>query len=252
MQVLVGELCLSMSVHKNLTNALTSTVHFIVYGVAAFFVALLVQRVRILLPQRLLWIIAQRVFGKGSQKPQGCNRALPYSLCKLSVFILQQLSRGAFWEALCMQLAKDSGDCADPRDEGAIKPYMHAPGHRLAMLHIAHQVAGLRHAGIILQATKTAVGRLRPDFLDRCKPAALLGNAYLFHLEIGSYAHPGCTETDKALLDDGRSSFPSGAALSTLCTSPRPSLCDRLSCTAHTTTCEAGTSMRSMPTIVVC
>ena len=57
------------------------------------------------------------------------------------------------------------------------------------------------------------MGRLRPDFLDRCKPAALLGNSYLFHLEIGSYIDPGCTETDQALLDDGRSSFPSGEAL---------------------------------------
>ncbi|CAL5229480.1 g12810 [Coccomyxa viridis] len=101
--VLVGELVICRSMHNNLTNALAAALHFIVDAVAAFFVAILVQR-----------------------------------------------------------------------------------------------------------ATKTAVGRLRPDFLDRCKPAALLGNSYLFHLEIGSYIDPGCTETDQALLDDGRSSFPSG------------------------------------------
>ena len=60
------------------------------------------------------------------------------------------------------------------------------------------------------------MGYLRPDFLARCKPAVLLANDYTFHLEIGSYMDPGCTQTDKALLNDGRSSFPSGDPLRTL------------------------------------
>ena len=48
MQVLVGDLFLSRTTHKNITNALASTVHFIVNAVAASLVAILVQRVRVL------------------------------------------------------------------------------------------------------------------------------------------------------------------------------------------------------------
>ena len=136
-------------------------------------------------------------------------------------------------------------------DEDAIVPYMYAPGHTLAMLHRAHQLVRMKHAGINAQATKTAVGRLRPDFLDRCKPAALLGNSYLFHLEIGSYASPGCTETDEALLDDGRSSFPSGEALSALCPSPWRSLRNHLCCIAQSVNWGAGTRMQSMASDLV-
>lgn len=47
-QVLVGELVICRSMHNNLTNALAAALHFIVDAVAAFFVAILVQRVRIL------------------------------------------------------------------------------------------------------------------------------------------------------------------------------------------------------------
>ena len=64
-----------------------------------------------------------------------------------------------------------------------------------------------------VQATKSAIGRLRPDFLDRCKPAQFVQGNYAFQLEIGQFVEPDCTETNKALLDDGRSSFPSGVAL---------------------------------------
>lgn len=58
------------------------------------------------------------------------------------------------------------------------------------------------------QSTKCAVGRLRPDFLDRCKP--LGGPDYKFHTQYGQNTAVVCTETDINLLDDGRSSFPSG------------------------------------------
>ena len=64
---------------------------------------------------------------------------------------------------------------------------------------------------LCVQATKAAIGRLRPDFLARCKPAAWVAGNYAFQLSIASEAEPKCTETDQSLLKDGRSSFPSGA-----------------------------------------
>ena len=42
----MGEFIMFRSMHKNVTNALASTVHFILDAVAAFLVALFVQRVR--------------------------------------------------------------------------------------------------------------------------------------------------------------------------------------------------------------
>ena len=45
MQVFVGELLLSRSMHRNITNALTAMLHFVVDAISAFFVALLVQTV---------------------------------------------------------------------------------------------------------------------------------------------------------------------------------------------------------------
>ena len=54
MQVFVGELLLSKSMHRNITNALTTVLHFIVDAVSAFFVALVVQTVS-RLPLMLLW-----------------------------------------------------------------------------------------------------------------------------------------------------------------------------------------------------
>ncbi len=47
-QVVVGELIICRSLHNNLTNALASALHFILDAIAAFFVAILVQRVRVL------------------------------------------------------------------------------------------------------------------------------------------------------------------------------------------------------------
>ena len=60
-----------------------------------------------------------------------------------------------------------------------------------------------------LQATKTSVGYLRPDWLARCRPLATAG--YSFQLDYGQFSSPACSSTDSALLTDGRSSFPSGA-----------------------------------------
>ena len=54
MQVCVGELLLSKSMHSNVTNALTAVLHFTVDAISAFFVALLVQTVSHL-PLLALW-----------------------------------------------------------------------------------------------------------------------------------------------------------------------------------------------------
>ena len=48
-QVFVGELLISRSMHRNITNALTTMLHFIVDAISAFFVALVVQTVSALL-----------------------------------------------------------------------------------------------------------------------------------------------------------------------------------------------------------
>lgn len=60
------------------------------------------------------------------------------------------------------------------------------------------------------QTTKSAVGRLRPDFLARCKPKG--AENYTFHLQYGTYTYQDCSEANQYILDDGRSSFPSGAS----------------------------------------
>jgi hypothetical protein len=63
----------------------------------------------------------------------------------------------------------------------------------------------------VRQATKSSVGRLRPDFLDRCQPAQAID--YTFQLQFGMHTDVVCTQTNQYLLDDGRSSFPSGAVM---------------------------------------
>ena len=45
MQVFVGELFISRSMHRNITNALTMMLHFLIDAISAFFVALVVQTV---------------------------------------------------------------------------------------------------------------------------------------------------------------------------------------------------------------
>lgn len=62
-----------------------------------------------------------------------------------------------------------------------------------------------------LQVTKVGVGRLRPDFLDRCRPA----NQTNIVLDWGqpASANPVCTgnpAVDEGELKDGHYSFPSG------------------------------------------
>ena len=55
----------------------------------------------------------------------------------------------------------------------------------------------------ITDAVKNAVGRPRPDLIDRCKPAGGTAKDVLVTLSV-------CTETDHHVLHDGWRSFPSG------------------------------------------
>ena len=61
---------------------------------------------------------------------------------------------------------------------------------------------------IVTQATKYAVGRLRPDFLIRCNPIPPENVVIQFGQDTNSL-YP-CTNTDQSVVDDGRLSFPSG------------------------------------------
>jgi diacylglycerol diphosphate phosphatase/phosphatidate phosphatase len=55
----------------------------------------------------------------------------------------------------------------------------------------------------ITDAVKNAVGRPRPDLIDRCKPAGGTAKDVLVTISV-------CTETDHHILHDGWRSFPSG------------------------------------------
>jgi diacylglycerol diphosphate phosphatase/phosphatidate phosphatase len=55
----------------------------------------------------------------------------------------------------------------------------------------------------ITDAVKNAVGRPRPDLIDRCKPAGGTAKDVLVTISV-------CTETDHQVLHDGWRSFPSG------------------------------------------
>jgi diacylglycerol diphosphate phosphatase/phosphatidate phosphatase len=55
----------------------------------------------------------------------------------------------------------------------------------------------------ITDAVKNAVGRPRPDLIDRCKPASGTSKDVLVTISV-------CTETDHHVLHDGWRSFPSG------------------------------------------
>jgi diacylglycerol diphosphate phosphatase/phosphatidate phosphatase len=55
----------------------------------------------------------------------------------------------------------------------------------------------------ITDAVKNAVGRPRPDLIDRCKPASGTAKDVLVTISV-------CTETDHHILHDGWRSFPSG------------------------------------------
>ncbi|BDA50727.1 probable phospholipid phosphatase 1 [Coccomyxa sp. Obi] len=75
---------------------------------------------------------------------------------------------------------------------------------------IIDSLAAFIVAILVYVATKSAVGYPRPDYLARCKPAG--GENYQFHTQYGTMSGVECTETNIALVDDGRSSFPSGHA----------------------------------------
>jgi hypothetical protein len=52
-----------------------------------------------------------------------------------------------------------------------------------------------------LQITKMAVGRLRPDFLDRCKP--VVPSPLIVSYGLPASANPACTEPESVELTDG-------------------------------------------------
>lgn len=61
-------------------------------------------------------------------------------------------------------------------------------------------------AFVITGALKNAIGKPRPDLIDRCQPAAGSVDPPVYGLS----NHSICTQTDNAILKDGFRSFPSG------------------------------------------
>ncbi|CAG8613526.1 6473_t:CDS:2 [Paraglomus occultum] len=59
---------------------------------------------------------------------------------------------------------------------------------------------------MVTEAIKTAVGRPRPDFIDRCQPVAGSQDDPVFGLSNSTI----CTQTDKYIMNDGYKSMPSG------------------------------------------
>ena len=111
-------------------------------------------------------------------------------------------------------------------DLSAAVPLRTAACHRLESvlcrpLHGVLMCSPTRPAGVSTpdplricgQATKAAVGYLRPDWLARCAPLGADGtNLGALSLQIGQVSDPPCSPGASAgLLRDGRSSFPSGA-----------------------------------------
>lgn len=73
--------------------------------------------------------------------------------------------------------------------------------------------AALMVVGFLTELFKLICGRIRPDFLDRCKPNLTFDQslkAQGVNKEWGIAPNPQCTSTDARLLRDGRVSFPSG------------------------------------------
>lgn len=76
--------------------------------------------------------------------------------------------------------------------------------------------AALMVVGFFTELFKVICGRLRPDFLDRCKPAVTVQQGFAAFgsgtpREFGEVGFdPKCTEKDARALRDGRVSFPSG------------------------------------------
>jgi membrane-associated phospholipid phosphatase len=74
---------------------------------------------------------------------------------------------------------------------------------------------------VFIQGMKNAIGKPRPDLLDRCKPDAANYRKYIvadyaavagFNPQWVLVSDAICTTTDDALLNDGFRSFPSGHA----------------------------------------
>lgn len=73
--------------------------------------------------------------------------------------------------------------------------------------------AALTVVGFFTELFKQICGRLRPDFLDRCKPALPFNEALKAmnqNDEWGGSINPLCQNKDERVLRDGRVSFPSG------------------------------------------
>ncbi|KIZ05403.1 hypothetical protein MNEG_2554 [Monoraphidium neglectum] len=76
--------------------------------------------------------------------------------------------------------------------------------------------AALMVVGFLTELFKIICGRLRPDFLDRCKPAVAPGEVSAIFDAVGTGDTWGtnprvtCTADDDKFLRDGRVSFPSG------------------------------------------
>lgn len=69
-------------------------------------------------------------------------------------------------------------------------------------------IAAFIVTGLGTTVMKVAVGRLRPDFLDRCKPAVPFPLTVEYGLSAA--ANPACTAPPSGELTDGHYSFPSG------------------------------------------
>lgn len=61
---------------------------------------------------------------------------------------------------------------------------------------------------------KNAIGKPRPDLVDRCQPSKELMDQFLQPGNFSLASHAICTQTDNAILKDGFRSFPSGHASS--------------------------------------
>jgi diacylglycerol diphosphate phosphatase/phosphatidate phosphatase len=62
---------------------------------------------------------------------------------------------------------------------------------------------------------KNAIGKPRPDLIDRCKPEQAQYEALLQPFVYSMANHSICTQTNNAILKDGFRSFPSGHSSST-------------------------------------
>ncbi|KIW07069.1 uncharacterized protein PV09_01959 [Verruconis gallopava] len=69
---------------------------------------------------------------------------------------------------------------------------------------------GVGASFVITGALKNAIGKPRPDLIDRCKPDPTVEADFLLPGNFSLAQHAICTQTDNAILKDGFRSFPSG------------------------------------------